>query len=119
MKILFCGTRHYIPSISREIEDVIKTLDSENDTIIHGGCSGVDSITDRLAKKYGFKVIKVDAEWKKYGKSAGPIRNKKMADIGIDKAYAFPFPDLQQSRGTKNMVDILRKRNVDCIVSEK
>jgi hypothetical protein len=44
------------------------------------------------------------ADWDKYGKAAGPIRNKQMLDEGKPQAViAFSY-DLARSRGTANMV---------------
>jgi len=40
------------------------------------------------------------ADWVKYGNSAGPIRNQKMADSGLDLLIAFPG-----GRGTAHMKD--------------
>jgi len=47
------------------------------------------------------------AEWKRLGNSAGPARNKRMLDSGIDYLCAF-----QGGPGTRNMKEICRKAKV-------
>lgn len=51
------------------------------------------------------------ALWNKYGKSAGPIRNQQMLDI----VYAFTY-DLENSRGTRDMVLRARKTKIPVIL---
>jgi hypothetical protein len=119
MRVIFCGTRLYIHSYREKIITVLLSLDSANTTIIHGGCSGVDKITDIEARKYGFQVEIFPADWKSYGKAAGPIRNKKMIDSGVNKVYAFPYPSLENSLGTKNMVLQAHKNNIPVIIFEE
>jgi hypothetical protein len=48
------------------------------------------------------------AKWDKYGKSAGPIRNKKMLDEGKpDLVFAFPG-----GPGTNNMIKQAKEKNI-------
>ena len=60
----------------------------------------------------GFEVKIIQADWQKYGKRAGPIRNKEMADYA-DTLIAFWDG---QSRGTKNMIETARSQNLNVIV---
>lgn len=81
-------------------------------TIIHGAAKGADSIAGRLAEKNkDFEVEAFPADWKQYGKAAGPIRNKQMLDSGLDLVFAF-HNDLSKSKGTKHMVEICRKAGI-------
>ena len=59
------------------------------------------------AEENGFKVEKYPADWEKYGKSAGPRRNKQMAEISD---YVICFWD-EKSKGTKSMIDYAIKYN--------
>lgn len=61
---------------------------------------------ERYAKENGFKIEKYNAEWKKYGRRAGPIRNEMMAEA-CD--YVICFWD-GKSRGTKSMIDIAERK---------
>ena len=69
--------------------------------IISGSYYGADEMGESYAERRGFDCIKIPADWEKYGKSAGPIRNEKMvkmADAGIF------FWD-GSSRGTANIIE--------------
>ena len=77
--------------------------------VVHGGAKGVDSIADELAKDMGFEVEVWEADWKRYGKSAGPIRNREMIET-CDMVIAFWDGS---SRGTKNAISIANKNGLD------
>lgn len=75
--------------------------------IVSGCASGVDAIGERYAKENGFEVEKHPANWEKYSKSAGPRRNKEMAEI-CD--FVICFWD-EKSKGTKSMIEHAKKQN--------
>lgn len=58
-------------------------------------------------------VQTVEAEWRKYGRAAGPIRNGKMLDEGAEQVIAIPDA---QSRGTWDMVNQAKGRGVPVYV---
>ncbi len=72
---------------------------------VSGGCRGADMLGERYAKENGFRVERYHADWDTYGKSAGPIRNRQMAEIAD---YVICFWD-GKSQGTKSMVDFAQK----------
>jgi hypothetical protein len=49
------------------------------------------------------------ADWKTYGKAAGPIRNHAMVDSGADLVIAFPDDG---SRGTKDCAEYADKQHI-------
>jgi hypothetical protein len=115
MKVLIAGSRHAtLDHGGQEIKKYILEL-PPNTTVINGGCKGVDMIADYYANKRGLKVIRVDAEWKKHGRAAGPIRNKKMLDLDPDLVVLFHNDLVNGGKGTRNMRDIALKKGVDVI----
>ena len=48
--------------------------------VVSGGAHGVDALGEQWAQKHNIPVNRFPADWKKYGKAAGPISNKKMAE---------------------------------------
>lgn len=74
---------------------------------ISGGCRGADALGEKYARENGYPLEIYPADWKKYGKSAGPKRNRQMAEI---YDYVICFWD-GQSRGTKSMINYARKLN--------
>lgn len=79
--------------------------------IVSGTARGADRLGEVFAKKYELKLTRIPAEWDKYGKSAGYIRNTKMAEYAGDSGVLFAFWDMQ-SKGTKHMIDIANKYNL-------
>lgn len=84
----------YISFCIREIKETFSLV------FMSGGCRGADSLGERYALENGFPIERYPAEWTKYGAAAGPIRNRKMAEI-CD--YVICFWD-GKSRGTQSMI---------------
>lgn len=107
--VLVCGSR--IWSDPRPIKRALTEASSEGFTcLVHGDCRGADRLAGALATRMGFHVCKEPANWGKYGKAAGPIRNQLMLDeYKPERVYAFP---LEHSRGTLNMIDKSHKAGV-------
>lgn len=75
----------------------------EFDTIVSGCALGADSLGIRYAMEHKKKVLQFPvsaADWRLYGRAAGPIRNKKMAETG-DALIALWDGE---SKGTENMI---------------
>ncbi len=90
------------------IDYLIEKIRQNNEIIIiSGGCRGADSLGERYATENGFKIERYTAEWDKYGKSAGPKRNKIMVEY-CD--YVICFWD-GKSNGTKSMIKYANKLN--------
>lgn len=70
--------------------------------IVSGHARGADSLGERYAKERGYELKLFPADWNKYGKSAGYIRNKEMADYA-NCLVAFWNGE---SKGTENMIDL-------------
>lgn len=48
--------------------------------IISGTCRGADIMGENFAKTYNIPVKRFPADWKLYGKNAGNVRNRQMAE---------------------------------------
>ena len=73
--------------------------------ILCGKARGADTLGERYAKEHDIPVNYYPAEWGRYGKSAGYIRNEQMA-MNADALIAFWDG---KSRGTKHMIDLAGK----------
>lgn len=100
MRVLVCGGRHY-----RDRDQVRNTLSDLDiaeriECVIHGAATGADTEGMIWAQANDRKHAPFAAEWERYGKKAGPLRNQRMLDEGKpDLVVAFPG-----GRGTANMV---------------
>jgi hypothetical protein len=83
--------------------------------VIQGEASGADSTARDCARDLGIEVWSFPANWKKYGRAAGPLRNKEMLDREPDLVVAF-HNDLSKSKGTKNCVGEAKKRGIPVVV---
>ena len=107
-RIVVAGCRDYdnYEEAKQYIDQCISRIRNTNKIIILSGCAkGADSIGERYALENGFEIERYPAEWKSYGKKAGPIRNKKMAEA-CDIVICFWDG---QSRGTKSMISCAEK----------
>jgi len=103
MKVVIAGGREFNNyELLREICDELITTDSE---IVSGGAKGTDKLGERYANEKGYDLKIFPADWNKYGKGAGPIRNRQMAEYG-DMLIAFWDG---KSTGTKNMIETSMK----------
>ena len=107
-RVVIAGCRHYknYDEAKPYIDFCLSNIRKENNIVIVSGCaSGADAIGEQYAKENGFKIEKHPADWKTYGKSAGPRRNKQMAEASD---YVICFWD-KKSRGTKSMIEYAKK----------
>ncbi|MBQ4119248.1 MAG: DUF2493 domain-containing protein [Clostridia bacterium] len=107
-RVVIAGCRYYnnYDEAKRYIDLCLSNIQRKNDIVIVSGCaSGADAIGERYALENGFKVEKYPADWKIYGRSAGPRRNKQMAEVSD---YVICFWD-EKSKVTKSMIDYARK----------
>lgn len=100
VKVCVCGGRDYM---DRDFANHL--LDEINNELgitllMHGAATGADSLADDWAFNNEIPVLLFRPMWAKYGKSAGPIRNGQMIEIGKpDLVIAFPG-----GRGTEQMI---------------
>lgn len=115
MILLICGDREWnnIAPIQDRLELLIEL--GIKPVVIHGNCRGADKLADKAAKRLGLPVFACDANWEVYDKAAGPIRNGWMADMKPDLVWAF-YVNIAQSKGTKNMVNQAKARQIPTVV---
>ncbi len=101
MKVLICGGRDFDDkaAVERIIQRISEYNGKEVSLVISGGASGADHLAIAVAKEQGIPCAVMEAQWDKYGKAAGPIRNGWMLKhLNPDIVVAFPG-----GRGTQDM----------------
>lgn len=124
MKVLICGSRYFnrYDVMGRVMEPIFKHYyDTSKGTsdivVISGRARGADLMGEEWAEEFNLPVEQYPADWNKYGKSAGYIRNKQMLEEGKpDLVVAFP---IGESRGTRNMISLAEKANIKTIIVEE
>lgn len=103
LRILITGSRYFTnrhmvrAAITQAIADLNTT--AEHITVVHGAAPGADSLADSVARELGCAVESHPADWKKYGRAAGPIRNNYMVSLGAQLVLAFPLGASPGTRG--------------------
>jgi hypothetical protein len=98
MKVIIAG--------SRSINDIelvkYAVLESGFDIteVVSGRARGVDTLGEIWARENNISLAYFPADWKKYGRAAGPIRNAEMAKYGEALIAIME----SGSKGTANMV---------------
>ena len=110
MRIIIAGSREYnnYEEAAKLIDKFIKDVNSSNVVIVSGGAKGADKIGEEYAARNDLDCVVYKANWGKYGKQAGIIRNGEMAK-NADCLLAFWEGE---SRGTYNMVNTAKKRKL-------
>lgn len=112
MKIIIAGGRDFnnYDLLARTCND---NLPFYEELIILSGCArGADTLGEKYATELDIPVKHFPANWDKYNKAAGYIRNKEMAEYG-DKLIAFWDG---KSKGTKHMIDLARANNLSVTI---
>ena len=111
MKIIIAGGREFWNS--ELVADTMKPyLENPGLVIVCGMARGADLCGKQWADNNNIPVEEYPADWNRYGKRAGYLRNEAMsreADILV------AFWD-GKSKGTFNMINIMKKANKEVIV---
>jgi hypothetical protein len=78
MKVILAGSRE-ITDYS-ELLTAISTAKFEITEVVCGMAAGTDKLGEKWARVNNVPVKEMPADWNKYGKPAGPIRNRQMAE---------------------------------------
>jgi len=98
--VLVCGSREW--SDYGLIKRMLSFVDAA--VVIEGGCRGADALARRAAEELGLPIVEFPAEWGRYGRAAGPMRNERMLREGKpDLVLAF-CDSAGESRGTRDMI---------------
>ena len=115
-KVIVAGSRTFddFDLLEKYLKHQFKQLNlHHNDVEIVSGCArGADILGEQFAEKYNCAIKRFPANWDKYGKSAGYIRNSDMARYAD---ILFAFWD-GKSVGTRHMIDLANKRGLTVFV---
>lgn len=122
-KLIIAGTRSF--NDYELLRNIVSTLFMKrhcwtidwNEEIVSGAAPGADTLAVRYATEADIPFKVFPADWKKYGRSAGPRRNRQMAEYA-DAAIVFWDG---KSRGTQNMIQQMRElgKPVEVIIYPK
>lgn len=117
-RVIVAGTREFdnYLLLRMKLTDYLLPIPNEEIEIISGTARGADKLGEQYASDYNLKCIKFPADWNTYGKSAGYRRNAEMAKYASQEhGVLFAFWD-GKSKGTKHMIDLAYKYNLETYV---
>ncbi len=103
-RVLIAGSRNYdnYREAKKYIDFCISNIRLKYTLVfVSGNCRGADSLGEKYAAENSFNLELYPADWNRFGKRAGPLRNKYMVEISD---YIICFWD-GKSRGTKSVID--------------
>jgi hypothetical protein len=109
-RIIVAGTRNYndYETFSLKINKIIKNIEKHSLIFISGmASSGADKLIVDFCNKNNFPFVEFPANWS-VGKKAGYERNALMAEYAT---HLISFWD-GNSKGTKHMIDIAKRKNI-------
>lgn len=112
MKTIIAGTRTF--SNQMMFDHAMRLHGAEITEVVCGCAPGADWLGKKWAMDNKIPVRNFRADWVMFGKRAGPIRNRQMADYA-DACLIFWDG---KSKGTQNMIDEMRQRGKPCVVIE-
>lgn len=104
MKVIIAGSRDLSLSAHR-LTQIINLADFSPTEIVSGTARGIDRSGEAWARTVGISIKEFPADWDKYGNMAGPIRNRQMANYADALIAVWDG----KSRGTKHMIDTMKK----------
>ena len=109
MRVLICGDKEW-KDIQKILQRIMKL--PPHSIIIHGSARGADIIAGEVARELHLRVQSCPADWSRYGRAAGPIRNRQMLDLEPHLVIGF-HSDIGKSKGTADMLKIARAAGIE------
>lgn len=111
LKVIIAGCRNVFDYSL--LLDAISYSEYKITEVVGGGAKGADELGMIWATQNDIKFTLFPEDWNMYGKAAGPIRNRQMAE------YADALIALWdgESKGTRNMIDEARKQKLKIHIS--
>jgi len=116
MQVIIAGSREI-----RWLSPVVRAIRESGfrvTTVVTGGARGVDKFAEKWAKHNGINLVVIEANWTKYGLSAGMVRNKQMVDLLVGAPSPAGLIAVWDgvSTGTKDIIDYAKSKMLQVYV---
>lgn len=117
MHLAIVGSRYFhdYNLLKTTVDDYVISTGRDLLTIISGGVPGTDALAERYARETNTMFVVFNANWSKYGRSAGQIRNRLIAEECTD-VIAFRADSLVGTVDTLTKASAAGKKCVVIIV---
>ncbi len=114
-RILITGSRTWTDSGA--IYDALRSRTGPGRcVVVHGGASGADLMAGAAARALGMDVEICAADWARYPRAAGHLRNRAMVERGADICLAFI---LDESRGATGCAALAARAGIPVVRYER
>ncbi|MHC5064963.1 MAG: SLOG family protein [Planctomycetota bacterium] len=112
IRLIIAGSRS-LPESSQSVDKIETHLEGlgwhgKIDCVISGTAGGADTCGEFYAERHNIQLVKMPADWKRLGRSAGYRRNEEMADRA---SHLLAIWD-GVTKGTRHMINIARERGL-------
>ena len=104
MKVIIAGSRNI--NDYKLLVDTIQRSGYDITEVVSGCATGVDWLGEQWARANDVPIKEMPANWNRHGNSAGPIRNRDMAEYADAAIIIWDG----ESRGTRNMIENMIRR---------
>lgn len=121
MRLLVTGSREWVDRELMERVLLKLTAGADHVCIVHGAARGADRLSSVVARAHEWSVIAVPADWDRYGRSAGFVRNRFMLEQyapDLVAAFKVGFDRTLLSGGTEHMVALAIGQGVRAYVAD-
>jgi hypothetical protein len=112
VRVIIAGCRNLTDY--RVVESAVIASGFKITHVLSGACRGADALGEKWAHDHKIPLTRFHADWYQHGRAAGPIRNREMA-LQSDALIAIPS---ENSRGTRDMITVAKKRGLAIYVHE-
>jgi len=103
MRVIIAGSRSITDQAT--VDAAVEASGFLITEVVSGTARGVDRLGEAWAQARSIPIVRFPADWDKYARAAGPIRNRQMAEYG----EALIVVMVPKSRGSLNMVQTMKK----------
>ena len=110
MRVIIAGSRNIV-----DYDQVLAAVNNSDfyiKEVVSGAARGVDALGERYALENSLPCMQFHADWDKFDKRAGSIRNSEMAKYADAAIVIWDG----QSRGSANMIENMKRLNKPCYV---
>lgn len=113
-RLIVCGGKDFedYSMLSEKLDDLLKRY--EYVELVSGHAKGADTLAEIYANNNVIPIKVFPANWERYGKAAGPKRNREMLEYAMEAHPVVLAFWNGKSRGTGNMLKQAKTAGVEC-----
>lgn len=113
MRLLVTGSRDF-KDWALLFEALDGLLDQDLQVVVGDCPTGADLLAREFSEAFiGLSEV-YEADWKTWGKKAGPLRNQRMIDSGVDLCYGFLQPG-SENKGTRGCMRLAEAQGLKVV----